>query len=109
MKNIINTLFSIFFTIAIGMHIKYLIDGDESSVWWHISYFITYGTCWAIIFSKYKWSYLLFAVMAFFPFSTHIYYGYQHFYALDSMFWVCILVCLLLILGVFWVKNNQKI
>ena len=108
MEKIVKIALSIFFAIAIGLHIKYVIDGDNQPFWWHGLYFITYGTCWGMIFSKNSLRSWIFGGMALFPFSTHVIYGYRHFAALDGMFWVCVLVCVLLAFGFFWLRNQDK-
>ena len=105
--NIAKILFSLFFAVAIGVHVKDVIDGNGKNILWHCYYFVTYGICWAMIFSKYKWNYLIFALSAIFPLITHIYYGYQHFPFLDKLFWVCVIVCCTLTFGVFWLKKMQ--
>ncbi len=107
MKISIKILFSIFFAIAIGVHIYNVIVGDSEPFWWHCIYFATYGFCWLMIFSKDKnrsWIYLL---MSLFPFITHAYYGYLHAQKLDTEFWVCLLVCVLLPLGFIWLKKEK--
>ena len=110
---IVNILFSIFFAIAIGFHIKEVIDTNGKELLWHSYYFVTYGICWAMIFSKSKWNYLIFGLSAIFPLVTHIYYGYQHFPFFDKMFWICVVVCFTLIFGVYWLWkkpiNKNKI
>ena len=108
MKVITKVLFALFFIIAIGVHIKSVIEGDDKPFWWHGLYFITYGTCWWMLFSENKLRAWIFAFMAIFPFSTHAYYGYLHFSKLDMQFWICVLVCATLILG-FWKIRNEKI
>lgn len=103
---IIKTLFSIFFTIAIGVHIKDVIDGNGKDLLWHSYYFVAYGICWAMIFSKSKWNYLIFALSAIFPFCTHLFYGYQHFPFFDKIFWICVVVCFMLTFGVIWLRKK---
>ena len=105
MKLLANILLSIFFAIAIAVHIYYVMNGDNQPLWWHGIYFVTYGTCWWMLFSKNKYSSLIYAIMALFPFITHVYYGYQHFSQLDAEFWVCILTCVMLLLGFLWIKK----
>jgi len=100
-------LFSIFFAVAIAVHIKDVIDGNGKDLLWHCYYFVTYGICWAMIFSKNKWSYLIFSVSAIFPLITHIYYGYQHFPLLDLLFWICVIVFFTLTFGVLWLKRKN--
>ena len=109
MKIAINILFSIFFAVAIWVHIKNVMNGDDKPIWWHVLYFITYGVCWAMIFSKHKSSLLIYGLMAVFPFFTHLYYGFQHFAALDKMFWTCVLVCGFLIWGFKTIKINTSL
>ena len=106
MKGIVKIVLSVFFAIAIGIHIKDVIDGGDRPFWWHGLYFVSYGVCWWMVFSENKWRAWVFGSMALFPFSTHLYYGYRHFGALDLMFWVCVLVCVLLIFGFFWLRNE---
>ena len=109
MKTLINVLFSIFFIIAIGVHIyNVAIQPDGNPFWWHGIYFITYGICWWMVFSRINYRSLLYASMAIFPFITHFYYGYKHLVLLDSTFWICFIVCILLPLGFFWVKNTTQ-
>jgi hypothetical protein len=99
MKLLVRILFSIFFAIAIGVHVYYVIHRDHEPLWWHAIYFITYGVCWWMIFSDHTHKARVYALMASFPFVTHIYYGMQHASAMDGSFWVCVLVCVLLPLG----------
>ncbi len=106
MKIFIKILFSIFFAIAIGVHIYYVIERDSQPIWLHCIYYVTYGTCWWMLFSKNKYNYLIYAAMAVFPFATHLYYGYKHIPAFDAMFWICVLVCLLLPAGFIFVKKE---
>jgi hypothetical protein len=108
-KNIILTVYSIFFIIAIGVHIYEPIIGSAKSIWWHVLYIITYSTCWGMLFSKNANRQAIFGVAGLFPFSTHFYYGYQHLSALDSMFWVCVLVCALLVLGFIFIEKHNII
>lgn len=105
MKTLVKILFSIFFAIAIGVHVYYVIEPDTKPFWWHCIYFITYGTCWLMIFSKNKYRSLIYAVMSLFPFVSHLYYGYKRIPAFDSMFWICVLVCVMLPLGFFFIKK----
>jgi hypothetical protein len=58
-----------------------------------------------MLFSKNSKRQEIFGVVALFPFSTHFCYGYQHMSALDGLFWVCVLVCLLLGLGFVFIKK----
>ena len=107
MKLLINTLLSVFFAIAISVHVYYVIESDGKPFWWHCIYYITYGTCWWMLFSKNKYRSLIYTGMAVFPFISHVYYGYKHIPAFDSMFWICVLVCLMLCLGFFWIKYQR--
>lgn len=107
MKNIIQFLFSVFFAIAIGVHIYNIYENDHQPLWWHGIYFITYGVCWLMIFSKNKNSSLIYGLMALFPFFTHVYYAYQHAAKLDSEFWICISVCVILPFGFFYLENKK--
>jgi hypothetical protein len=105
MKLTVNILFSVFFAIAIGVHVYELKVSNTQPFWWHCIYFLTYGVCWWMIFSKNIYRDKIYAFTALFPFITHIYYGYQHMHALDKEFWICLLVCVLLPLGFFWIKK----
>jgi hypothetical protein len=98
-------VYSIFFIIAIGVHIYEPIIGSAKPIWWHLLYIMTYGICWGMLFSKNSKRQAIFGVMGLFPFSTHLYYGYQHLSLLDSLFFVCVLVCLLLVLGFVFIKK----
>lgn len=102
----IKILFSIFFAIAIGVHIHELTVSDAEPLWWHSIYFLTYGVCWWMLFSKNKKRSSIYLLMAFFPFVTHIYYGYLHIKQLDVSFWVCVIVCVLLPLGFIWLRKE---
>jgi hypothetical protein len=106
MKRIIQIMFSIFFAIAIGVHLHEISTSNAEPLWWHCIYFLTYGVCWWMIFSKNKNSSSIYLWMAIFPFVTHIYYGYQHLQSLDSSFWVCVIVCVLLPLGFIWLRKE---
>lgn len=108
MKATINTLFSIFFFIAIGAHVYYIIVNDGNPIWWHGLYFLTYGVCWWMLFSKNKFRLYYYAVMALFPFVMHAYYGYKHLSLLDAMFWICLTVCIILPLGFYWILYSGK-
>ena len=107
MKLLAKIIFSIFFAIAIGTHIYYVFESDTKPFWWHCIYYITYGTCWWMIFSKNKYNSLIYAVMALFPFVTHLYYAYLHFSKLDAEFWICVLVCIILPLGFLWIVKEK--
>ena len=108
-KTITTVLLSIFFAIAIGIHVKNVIEGgDGKPLWWHGLYFITYGTCWWMIFSKNKLRRWIFAAASVFPFGTHLYYGFQHFSKLDIMFWICVLVCVVLVFGFFEFRHEKN-
>lgn len=107
MKLLINTLLSIFFAIAIGVHVYYVYEGDSEPFWWHCIYFITYGVCWWMLFSKSQQRNLIYLLMSIFPFVTHVYYAYQHASQLDSEFWICLLVCIILPLGFIWLKKEK--
>ena len=106
MKVVFKILLSVFFAIAIGVHIYYVIKPDTQPFWWHLLYYITYGVCWWMLFSKNEYRRAVYVMMALFPFVTHLYYGYQHFPSLDAMFWICLLVCVLLPAGYFLI--NEK-
>lgn len=106
MKLFFQSIFSLFFAIAVGVHIYYVMYPDHQPLWWHAIYFVTYGTCWAMIFSKNRKRNLIYALMSIFPFVTHIYYGMQHVNNLDSEFWVCLLVCVLLPAGLLLMKKE---
>ncbi len=108
MKLIIRILLSVFFAIAIGVHIYYVLEPDTQPFWWHCIYYITYGTCWWMILSKNKYRILIYSVMMVFPFITHLYYAYKHIPAFDSMFWICLLVCIMLPLGFFSLKGFKN-
>lgn len=108
MKVFIKILFSIFFAIAIGVHIYYSIVSDSKPFWWHCVYFITYGICWFMIFSKNKYRSFIYFLISLFPFISHAYYGYKHIPAFDSMFWICVLVCVMLPLGFGWLRYSEK-
>lgn len=108
MKNIISFLLSLFFIIAIGVHIYYVINKDQHSIWWHCLYYLTYGICWWMLFSKKKYNAMIYLLFAIFPFITHLYYAYKHFTSLDAMFWICILVCTILPLGYYWILFKDK-
>ena len=108
MKQLIAILFSLFFSIAIGVHIYFVINKDHQPFWWHGLYYITYGVCWWMLFSKNKHRAKIYLLFALFPFITHLYYGYLHFATLDAMFWICILVCFILPLGYVWISYNEK-
>jgi hypothetical protein len=105
MKLILKILLSVFFAIAIGVHIYYVIKPDTQPFWWHLLYYITYGGCWWMLFSKNKYRPAIYVTMALFPFATHVYYGYQHLRQLDTELWVCILTCIMLLLGFFWITK----
>src|SRR4051812_46410148 len=109
MKWLIKSLFSLFFAISIGVHIYYVIESDHKPLWWHMLYFISYGVCWRMLFSKIKKRSLVYAAMALFPFISHLYYGYNHRISLDGIFWVCLLVCVILPLGFGWIKYEEKL
>jgi hypothetical protein len=66
MKLLINTLLSIFFAIAIGVHVYYVYEGDSEPFWWHCIYFITYGVCWWMLFSKSQQRNLIYLLMSIF-------------------------------------------
>lgn len=106
MKLLLRILFSIFFAIAIGVHIYYVIESDSKPFWWHCIYFITYATCWMMIFYKNKKRELIYFFMALFPFFTHAYYAYIRIPNLDIEFWICVLVCVILPLGFWWLKKD---
>lgn len=109
MERTINILLSIFFAIAIGFHVIAVIQNDGEPFWWHAIYFITYGTAWRMLFSKIYYRKLIYLLMIIFPFSTHLYYGYKHLSALDFMFWICLIVCLILPLGGVWIYRKQAV
>lgn len=104
MKQKETIFFSLFFTVAISVHIYYLISEVEKQYLWHLLYFITYGTCWWMLFLKSKLSVWVYGLMACFPFFTHAYFSYKHLHTLDAMFWICILVCIVLSVGFFQKK-----
>lgn len=106
MKLFLQFIFSLFFSIAIGIHIYYVIHPDHKPLWWHAIYFATYGICWAMMFSKNKKRSAIYLLMSIFPFVTHLYYGMQHVKKLDGIFWVCVLVCVLLPAGFFLMKKE---
>ncbi len=111
MKHIPKALLSVFFLIAIAVHIYYLYLESDKQYLWHSLYFITYGACWWMLFSKIKNSILLYFSMMLFPFITHFYYGYLHFIKaeINGMFWVCLIVCILLPAGLWVVKQNTNL
>ena len=106
MKPIFKILLSIFFAVAIGVHIYEIATSNDEPLWMHSIYFITYGVCWWMIFSKNKNRSSIYLLMAIFPFITHVYYGYQHINQLDINFWVCIIVCVLLPFGFIWLRKE---
>ena len=107
MKIMMRILFSVFFAIAIGVHIYYIFESDKQPLWWHMIYFVTYGVCWWMIFSKNKNRTLIYAVMSLFPFFTHVYYAVQHSRNFDADFWVCLLVCVILPMGFLWMRYES--
>ncbi len=108
MKILIKSLFSLFFAVSIGVHIYYAIESDSKPLWWHMIYFISYGLCWWMIFSKNKWRSIIYAIASLFPFLSHLYYGYNRLPKLDGIFWVCVLVCVMLPLGFVWIRYEEK-
>lgn len=108
MRTILKALLSIFSFIAIAVHVYYLYIETDKQLLWHTLYFITYGVCWWLLFSKIKNSLLIYVIMMLFPFITHFYYGYQHLIKseINGMFWVCLLVCIFLPVGIWVVKEN---
>lgn len=105
MKLFANVSLSIFFAIAIGVHANSVMKGDNQPFWWHGLYFITYGGCWWMLFAKKTNRIKLYAAMALFPFISHVYYAYRHFTRLDAIFWICVLTCVMLLLGFLWIKK----
>jgi hypothetical protein len=99
MKIVVRILIYVFFAISIGVHVYYVIMPDHKPFWWHCIYFLTYGTCWCMLFSKQKYRTVLYAVSAVFPFASHLYYATLHMSPVDSVFWVCVAVCVMLPLG----------
>ena len=98
--------FILFFVIAIAVHIYLPIIGDGNPLWWHAIYWITYGCClWCYLFSFSKKK-LLFTTAAIFPFVTHLYTAIQRIAELDTMFWICVVVCVLLIVAYFFIDNE---
>lgn len=47
--------------------------------------------------------------MAIFPFVTHVYYTIKHAPFLDTEFYIYLLVCIILPLGIIWIKNDKAI
>jgi hypothetical protein len=112
MRTFIQVLLSIFFAIAIGTHIFYVINKDAEPFWWHCIYFATYGICWLMLFSKNKNAVLIYFLSAIFPFATHVFYASRHIINQDQNYTeigVCILTCIMLALGFFWKKNQTLI
>lgn len=101
-------LFSIFFAISIGVHIYDIFKEESPQYLLHFLYFICYGVCWKMIFSSNKHKHLVYLVMAIFPFATHFYIGFQHILKRDFEFWICLVVCVLLPVGFFVMKNDFK-
>jgi hypothetical protein len=101
-------LISIFFAICIGVHDYEIYKEEPPQYLWHFYYFACYGVCWKMIFSSHKHRQWIYLIMAVFPFSTHLYYGYQHILKLDFEFWICLIVCLLLPIGFFVMKKESK-
>jgi len=108
MKDIIKILFSIFFAIAIGVHIYYLYIGSTEPLWKHALYFLTYGTCWYMIYSSNPNSSWIYLLMALFPFAEHAYLGYLLLEELNPEFWVCLVVCFFMIAGFVWLRLMKK-
>jgi hypothetical protein len=104
-RAIILTVFSIFYIIAVGLHIYEPIVGSATPLAWHLLYIITYGACWGLLFSKYPNRQAFFGIAALFPFFAHLYIGYQQLPKLDSTFWICALVCIVSILGYSVIKK----
>ncbi|MBK9329027.1 MAG: hypothetical protein IPM95_06875 [Sphingobacteriales bacterium] len=111
MKQILKALLSLFFLIAIAVHIYYLYLETDKQYLWHTLYFVTYGACWRMLFSKTKNSILLYFFMMLFPFITHFYFGYRHLIKseINGMFWVCLIVCILLPVGLWVVKQDTNL
>lgn len=108
MNSFIKILFSLFFAIAIGVHIYFVIVPDGKPFWWHCIYYITYAMCWWMLFSKMKHRQFIYTLSAIFPFFSHVYYGYLHLPAMDFMFWICLLVCVMLILGMIYLRSSSS-
>lgn len=108
MKLLARLLFSLFFVIAIGVHVYYVLYPDHKPLWWHALYFLTYASCWRMLFSEHRHSVLIYTLMALFPFITHLYYGWQHSAHPDGVFWVCMAVCIFLPAGAVWLMIVQK-
>ena len=101
-------LFSLFFIIAIAVHVYYVIESDGKPLWWHVLYYITYGVCWWAIFTRNKNRLILYCAMALFPFATHFYYAFRHLHPPDVMLAVCILVCVMLVSGFWFIRFDEK-
>lgn len=108
MKIIINLLFTIFFAIAIYVHIHSLQVGDDKPVWTHILYIITYGVCWWMLFSGNSSRAIIYAISAIFPFVMHLILGFQHFSAMDELFKTCVLVCIMMPAGYLFIQWKEK-
>ena len=109
MKLLINILLSVFFAIAICVHVYYVLESDGKPFWWHCIYFITYGVCWWMLFSTHKYANIINIIMAIFPFVSHVYYGYKNFALLDTEFWICVLTCTMLVAGFLWNITKIKV
>ncbi|HQD13719.1 MAG TPA: hypothetical protein PLW43_12285 [Chitinophagales bacterium] len=93
--------FSIFYLLAIGVHIYFLGVETDKKWLWHGAYLLTYGLSWWTYFTRLPQRAIIFVAASLFPFFSHVVIGYQHIPALDFMFWVCLLVCIIIPYGYY--------
>lgn len=107
MAKFLKVLLSIFFLIAIGFHLPPMVNDYMEKPTTHSVYILTYGICWAMLFSNHKYRSQVYFIAAIFPFIMHVYYGYLALPNLNQSFWICLLVVIMLPIG--YMSTRDKI
>lgn len=109
-KSILNILFGLFLVICIGVHVYGLASPfSDEPVASHIVHLVSYCLCLFALLKAFKYSAVLYALAAIYPFCYHLHCAIMDFNLHGRLNPICILVVVLMPVIGWWILQREKL